>query len=145
MTSASTAIADRQTAPPQIDAGRQQEQKTPSRPNPDIFGIYHAGDGVTEPKLIYSVVPEFSDRARKRKLSGSIILQLIVGADGHVEKVQITKSASDGLTNKKDRKAALTLDQKAVEAASQYRFQPGTFQGRPVMAETPIKMHFQIF
>jgi Gram-negative bacterial TonB protein C-terminal len=111
------------------------------RPNPDASGIYHAGDGVTGPKLISAVVPEFSDKARKRKLSGSIVLQLVVGVDGHVEKVQVIKSAADNFTSKKDRAAALTLDQKA----SQYRFQPGTFQGNPVPAEAPVKMNFQIF
>jgi TonB family protein len=135
------AVAEHQVPIPEVPPHKHSEP----RPNPDASGIYHAGDGVTGPKLISSVVPEFSSKARKRKLSGSITLQLIVGTDGHVEKVQVIKSAADDFTDKKDRAAARTLDQKAIEAAGQYRFQPGTFQGRPVPAETPIKMNFQIF
>jgi TonB family protein len=124
-----------------VDTRKQSEP----RPNPDASGIYHAGDGVKGPKLISSVVPEFSDKARKRKLSGSITLQLIVDIDGHVEKVQVIKSAAEDFTSKRDRAAAHTLDQKAIEAASQYRFQPGTFQGKPVPAELPVTMNFHIF
>ncbi|HWW23318.1 MAG TPA: energy transducer TonB [Edaphobacter sp.] len=139
------------TAPPvgnpQIPTSEVDSRKSSvsPRPNPDAAGIYHAGDGVTEPKLISSVVPEFSDKARKRKLSGSIILQLVVAVDGHVEKVQVIKSAADNFTSKKDRAAAHTLDQKAIDAVSQYRFQPGIFEGKPVPTETPVKMNFQMF
>jgi TonB family protein len=136
------------TAPPvaehQVPTSEVGKQPKPQS-NPDSSGIYHAGDGVIGPKLISSVVPEFSDKARKRKLSGSITLQLVVGVDGHVDKVQIIKSAADDFTSKKDRAAAHTLDQRAVEAASQYRFQPGTFQGKPVPAELPVTMNFHIF
>jgi hypothetical protein len=37
------------------------------------------------------------------------------------------------------------LDQKAVEAASKYRFKPATFQGIPVPFDLNIELNFQIF
>jgi hypothetical protein len=55
---------NRQTAVSQGDANKPPEPPKPtSRPNPDASGIYHPGDGVTVPKLIYSVEPEFSEKA----------------------------------------------------------------------------------
>jgi TonB family protein len=134
-------VAEHQVPTSEIDPRKQSKPQS----NPDASGIYHAGEGVIGPKLISSSVPEFSDKARKRKLSGSITLQLVVGVDGHVDKIQVIKSAADGLTTKKDRAAAHTLDQKAIEAVSQYRFEPGTFQGKPVPAELPVTMTFTYF
>ena len=39
------------------------------RPQPDAQGIYHVGDGVSAPKLIFQVEPGISQAARKRKIS----------------------------------------------------------------------------
>ena len=59
-------------------------------------------------------------------------MQLVVGTDGTPHSIRITKSAADAYTDPADREAALTLDQKAIDAVSQYRFSPGTSQGKPV-------------
>src|SRR5579871_1601171 len=92
-------VAEHQVPTSEIGSRKQSKPQA----NPDASGVYHAGDGVIGPKLISSFVPEFSDKARKRKLSGSITLQLVVGVDGHVDKVQVIKSAADDFTDKKDR------------------------------------------
>ena len=54
------------------------------------------------------------------------------------------KSCAENITNKKDHEAALQLDQKALEAARQYRFGPATFQGKPVPVELNVEVNFQI-
>ena len=106
--------AQQETPPP--SANPPQSKATP-RPNPDASGIYHVGDGVTAPKLIYSVEPEFSEKALKRKVAGATTLSFIVETDGHVRDIRVTKSCADAFTDKKDREAALTLDQQAIKAA----------------------------
>lgn len=137
-------------------AGKQQETtpalssatpqaKTTSRPNPDASGIYHVGDGVTAPKLIYSIEPEFSEKARKAKLVGATRLILIVEADGHVRDIRVLQSAADAFKNKKDREAAQTLDPQAIKAASQYRFEPAQYKGKPVPVELSIIISFEVF
>jgi TonB family protein len=97
------------------------------RPNPDASGKYHVGDGVTAPKLIYSVEPEFSEKARKKKISGNCLVYLTVDTDGKVKDAHVLRSIADTV-DKKNRAAALTLDDEAVKAALQYRFEPATFQ-----------------
>jgi hypothetical protein len=114
-----------QSTPPQPQVDEKTTPAKPApRPNPDAAGNYHVGDGVTAPRLIYSVEPSFSEKARKRKIAGSTKCHLIVETDGHVRDITVIKSAADGLTSKKDREAALELDQQAIKAASQYRFEP---------------------
>src|SRR5580698_9256625 len=112
---------DQQPATPQPDTNKQSEQAKPTpRPNADATGNYHVGDGVTAPRLIFSVEPEFTEKARKRKISGNVTVQLIVDTDGHVRDAQVIKSSAENMTNKKDLEVAHMLDQKAVEAASLY-------------------------
>lgn len=122
----------------QPDAGQKPAAKSAPRPNPNAEGIYHVGDGVTAPKLIHSVEPEFSEQARKRMIGyASVTIHFVVETDGHVSDVKVFKSAADGLPKenardaKKDREADLSLDQQALKAASQYRFEPAHYQGRP--------------
>jgi TonB family protein len=130
----------------------QQQSTLPSAPipqkevetNPDSEGIYHPSKEVTTPKLIYSVEPEFSEQARKRKLSGVTTVKFIVNADGTVRDPHVTKSAADRYTNK-DRAAAASLDEKALQAVSKYRFEPARFQGKPVPCWLTTEVDFQIF
>jgi outer membrane biosynthesis protein TonB len=117
------------------------------KPNPDASGKYHVGDGVTAPILIYSVEPEFSEQARKQKIAGSCVVSMTVGTDGKVSDVRVVSSIADSLSkpDKKDRAAALSLDEKAVEAVQQYRFKPATFQGKPVPVDLKVGISFQVF
>jgi TonB family protein len=113
-------------------------------PNPDFFGIYHAGDGVTPPKLIFSAEPEFSEKARKKKIAGGCVVSLIVATNGTATDIHVVKSIADTVS-KKDRDAALSLDQQAIKAVAQYRFEPATYRGTPVPYRLNVEVNFQIF
>jgi len=112
--------------------------------NPDKDGMYHVGCGVKSPEVIYKVEPEFSNEARKKKFNGSTKISLIVDVNGRPTDIHVVRSASEGL-NKKLQKAALSLDQKAMEAVSQYKFTPAMLNGRPVPVQVNVEVNFQIF
>lgn len=94
---------------------------------------WHVGGSVQPPKLIYQVDPVFSEEARRAKISGNTQIYMIVGADGVPQKVLIARPAGHG------------LDEKAVEAARQYRFRPATRDGEPVPVDLYIDVNFQVF
>ena len=125
-------------------AAGQENTTSVSRPNPDASGIYHVGDGVTTPQVIYSVDPEFSDKARKKKLNGTCVVGLVVDSSGAPQDVHLVKSAAEGVSPKL-RSAAECLDEKAVEAVKQYKFKPGMYQGKPVPVELKIEVAFRIY
>jgi TonB family protein len=114
-----------------------------SKPAMDADGTYHAGNGVTVPKLVYTVDAEFSDAARRKKFAGTTVIGLKVGTDGLPRDVHVTRSAAEGVQPKL-RKAALTQDEKALEAVRQYRFEPSTYEGRPVPVVISIEVNFHI-
>jgi TonB family protein len=130
-----------------IQSSTQPDQLTsasPAKPVIDADGTYHSGNGVTPPILVYSVDTEFSDAARRKKIEGMVVVGLKVGADGRPNDVRVVHSAAEGVKPKL-RKAAASLDEKALEAVRQYRFKPGMYQGKPVPVAITIDVNFHIY
>jgi len=128
-------------------AAKSPAKPAEAQPNPDSSGIYHRGDGVSMPKLIYSVEPEFSEKARRKKIGGNCKVFLVVDTDGNPQNVHVLRSVAEDVPEKekKLRPAAASLDEKALTAVKQYRFEPATFQGKPVPFALTVEVNFQIF
>jgi TonB family protein len=87
----------------------------------------------SHPKLKHSVEPEFSEEARKKKVSGGVVVEMYVDSSGHIGDIWIGRGVGSG------------LDEKAVAAARQYVFEPAIYQGRPVGTELAVEVNFQVF
>lgn len=96
-------------------------------------GLYHVGGGVSNPILIYSPDPEFSDEARRAKYQGVCIVGLIVDPSGNPQRVHIVRPLGMG------------LDEKALDAVRQYKFKPAEFKGKAVAVEVNIEVNFRIY
>ncbi|MDR3765347.1 MAG: energy transducer TonB [Acidobacteriota bacterium] len=96
-------------------------------------GVYHIGGGVSPPRIIHRVEPEFSDEARRSKYQGTVTLHVIIGTDGKPHDITVVQSLGMG------------LDEKAIEAALQWRFEPGTKDGRPVNVEANMQVTFHLY
>jgi hypothetical protein len=134
------------TPTPSADAGKQQDNPaTPvqPQPNPDASGKYHVGDGVSNPKLIYSVPPERSIKLLKKKTETpeSCIVSITVDIDGSVKDVHILTSTPD-ISDKKLHDGVMEMQNNCTKAAKQYRFEPATYQGKPVPIQLKVEMNF---
>ncbi len=96
-------------------------------------GPRRPGGGISSPKVISSVDPEFSDEARRQKYQGVVVLSLIVDAQGNPQRIRVI------------RPLGLGLDEKAVEAVRQYKFRPAMEGGKAVPVEIDIEVNFQLF
>jgi TonB family protein len=96
-------------------------------------GVYMPGGGVSEPKLIYSIEPEFSDEARRAKYQGVVLIALIVDAQGNPQGVHVARALGMG------------LDEKAMEAVRQYKFKPAMKDGKPVACYANIEVNFRLY
>jgi TonB family protein len=99
---------------------------------PGISGDGRIGHKVTPPQLIYKVEPEFSEAARKAKYQGVVVLAIEVDASGHPRNLRILEMLGLG------------LDEKAIEAVSQWRFRPGYQDGRPVVTMATVEVSFRL-
>ncbi len=89
--------------------------------------------GVTAPRPIYDPDPDYSDEARKARYQGSVVLWLVVGADGRPHNIRVQRSLGMG------------LDQKAIEAVSQWRFQPAMLNHQAVAVEINVELSFRLY
>src|ERR1051325_11483873 len=84
------------------------------------------------PKLLSRVEPEYSQEARKAGLNGSVGIFAVVQADGHPTGRQVV------------RPLGLGLDEKAMAAVSQWRFQPGMRDGKAVDVKATVEVSFRL-
>ncbi|MGC1647223.1 MAG: energy transducer TonB [Candidatus Sulfotelmatobacter sp.] len=96
-------------------------------------GAYRVGGGVTAPRVIYGPEPQFSDEARKAKYQGTVVLWLVVGSDGRTHDIRVRQSLGMG------------LDEKAIEAIRQWKFEPGRKDGIPVAVQVDIEVNFHLY
>ena len=132
------------TAAPSQQPPPPPAQITPSIPTPDASGVYQIGHGVLPPKLTSSVEPEYSEEARKAKISADCTVALIIDAKGQPRDLQIVHSAAEGQSPKKQH-AAATLDPEALDAIAKYKFAPATLNGEPVPVMIHVQVNFRIY
>jgi periplasmic protein TonB len=95
--------------------------------------VYEVGNGVTAPKGVYTPNPEYSEKARKKKINGTVVVAMIVTADGQVHDVKVTKSLDEG------------LDKQAVAVVRTWRFEPATKDGKPVAVHLKAEVDFRLY
>jgi protein TonB len=96
-------------------------------------GVFRVGGGVSAPRATYAPDPEYSEEARKAKYQGVVVLWLIVGPDGRPRDIKVSRQLGMG------------LDQKAVEAVRNWRFEPATKDGKPVAVQINVEVNFRLY
>ena len=96
-------------------------------------GVFRVGGGVSAPRAIYKPEPEYSTEARQAKHQGTVVVSLVVGADGQPRALRVARSLGMG------------LDEKALEAVRQWRFEPAMKDGRPVAVAVDVEVTFHLF
>jgi protein TonB len=96
-------------------------------------GLRRIGGGVSAPEVLFAPSPEFSEEARKAKVSGNVLVYLQVDEQGRPTHIRVLKGIGMG------------LDEKAIEAVRQYRFKPAMEDGRPVTVEMNVEVNFNIY
>lgn len=96
-------------------------------------GPFRVGGGVSAPRTIYDPDPDYSDEARKARYQGSVLLWVVIGADGIPRDIKVARSLGMG------------LDEKAVEAVRKWKFEPGKKDGHPVAVQVIIDVNFRLY
>jgi TonB family protein len=94
-------------------------------------GGYRVGNGVTAPRLIKKVQPQFSHEARIAHLVGTVVLEVTIGTDGRARDFKVLRSLGFG------------LDESAMAAVGSWEFGPGLKDGQPVNVRATIEENFR--
>jgi protein TonB len=90
--------------------------------------VYTAGNGVTSPRIVHQVAPEHPPQ--DFRVSGIVLIGLVVNSKGEPEDVHVVRSLEKA------------VDQCAVDAVKQWRFEPGTKDGKPVAVKISVEIRF---
>jgi protein TonB len=96
-------------------------------------GVFRVGGGVSAPKPVFSPDPEYSEEARKAKYQGTVVLGLVVGPDGRPRDMKVLRSLGLG------------LDEKAIEAVKNWRFEPAVKDNKPVAVYISVEVDFRLY
>ncbi len=91
-----------------------------------------SGPTTTQVEIISKPSPIYTDEARRLKLEGEVLLEVLFGANGQVHVNRVVRGLGHG------------LDEAAVTAASQMRFKPAQRMGSPVDSTAIVHVVFQL-
>jgi protein TonB len=92
------------------------------------------GNGVSWPRLLREVKPNYTAEAMRAQIEGLVQLEIVVLADGSVGRVNLVRSL-DG---------RFGLDQEAIRAVRNWRFEPGRRLGKAVPVRVGVELSFNL-
>jgi TonB family protein len=96
--------------------------------------VYEPGNGVVLPSVIKEVRPYYTEEAKQAHLEGAVLLDCAVASTGIPRDIIVSRSLD----------AVLGLDQAAIDALEQWRFKPGTKDGKAVDVHVHVEMTFTL-
>jgi len=87
---------------------------------------------VSWPKLIVEVKPNYTPSAMHARIEGIVELEIVVRADGSVGTIRLVRSLD----------ARFGLDDEAIKAVRNWRFDPARLAGKPVQVRVPVEVSF---
>lgn len=108
-------------------AGVKLSAQAPSRWD-DVIRV---GPGVTPPRLLYKVEPEYSPDARADHVQGTVVLELFVDEKGRPADITLVSPLGYG------------LDERAQAAVGKWEFKPGMKDGKPVKIGAIVEVNFR--
>jgi TonB family protein len=117
---------------------KEAEALAAATPNPVPASIQQAAQmggypaKATMPKLIRKTEPEYTEEARQAKFQGTVTLSAVINAEGVAQDLRVVHTLGMG------------LDEKAIEAVKQWKFEPGTRDGKPVATMSTIEVNFRL-
>jgi protein TonB len=87
------------------------------------------GSSIAQPQKIYDVEPNIPATAAQAGVHGTVILEIIIGADGAVSSTKVLRSIP-------------MLDQAALDAVRRWRYRPTLINGQPVPVIMTVTVNF---
>ena len=88
--------------------------------------------GLIQPVVLWKIEPEYTEEARKARIQGTVILRIEVDENGRARNISVRQSLGLG------------LDERAIEAVRQWKFRPGSVNGKPVVTSAIVHVTFRL-
>lgn len=91
-----------------------------------------ASPKVVPPEILSKPTPAYTDEARRMRVEGEVLLEVVLEASGHVRVLRVVRGLGHG------------LDESAVRAAEQISFKPAMRDGQPSDSTAVLHIIFQL-
>jgi len=125
-------LSDGSIVEPRVERAPQPAIAPPASTGDLPPGVYRVGPGVSAPRALKQVNPEYPEEAMKAKIQGAVAIEAVVTPEGNVVSPRVIRSLDPA------------LDQAALRALKEWRFAPGMKDGRPVPVITTVEMTFTL-
>jgi TonB family protein len=95
-------------------------------------GPYRPGSGISPPRLLHEVKPDYTEEARRQGIEGEVVMEIVVRQNGSVGDVKVLHGLGSG------------LDPRAIDAVRQWRFSPANRFGQPVDVIVEVSVEFRL-
>jgi len=89
------------------------------------------GGGIKPPTRVVNVSPVYPPDAREARVQGVVILEVLIGENGKVERAKVLRSIP-------------MLDQAALDAVGQWEFTPTLLNGEPKKVIMTVTVNFTL-
>src|SRR5688572_6266320 len=103
----------------------------PPKEPPAPKGPVRVGGKISAPQVVHRVNPDYPAVAQQARVGGDVVLEAVVGPDGRVQSVRVVKSHP-------------LLEQAAVNAVKQWRYEPLRLNGEPTPFVLSVTVAFTV-
>ena len=92
-----------------------------------------SGKEVVPPKIIHQTEPEFPEKLRRKKITGTVVISFVLDESGVPRDLKVKSSSNHG------------FDAASLEAARQWRFEPARVDGQVAAVASTIEFSFRLY
>jgi len=126
-----------------FEPGRRKRQSVPVRIAVYVpFGVenqtliaaqdLYAQKRATAPRVLNRIEAQFSDLARRKRIDGTVLISVTVDEHGMPVNIRVVEGVGYG------------LDEEAIAAVRQYRFDPARMDGMPIPVTISVEINFRL-
>lgn len=98
-------------------------------PHPDLPQRVRVSNGVMQGLMVTKVAPKYPEKARKKRIQGTVVMHAIISKAGDIATVELVSGHP-------------MLAPAAMDAVKQWKYKPYLLNGMPVEVDTQIQVNF---
>ena len=118
--------------PAKMPEGSVLETSHCSQGQVNFAELAYVGGDVFPPEKVYAPNPQYTDKARKARIQGVVIAQVVIDEEGCVRRIEVLQGLSPD------------LNAESVKAMAGWKFRPATRTGKPVAVYYNLTVNFRL-